>query len=109
VVDFLEEHPGETYVNRDTFLSCLHMIRPWMDISVLARYLMKYGVVKNSEDMEVLTSSYLKPQDRFNSLIRMVEQVGKDGFMLLYMCLKESSVETKGHGDAAAELQRYGN
>ena len=106
--EFLQEHPDLNFIDKDTFFSCFHKIRSWLDLSVLVGYLMKYDLVKSSTDMETLTSAYLRPQDRLNSLVKMVEVAGEGGFMLLYMCLRESSEEVRGHESAVAELEHCG-
>lgn len=105
--DFLDENPDVYFVDRLVFFSCFTKIRPWLDLDLLATHLTKYGVVKNGDDMKALTSSYLMPQDKMNSLIKLVEEAGSDGFMLLYMCLRESS-ESIGHQDAVQELDYHG-
>ena len=106
--DFLDENTELHFVDQDVFFTCFAKIRPWLDLDSIAIYLMKYGVVKNGADMEDLTSSFLKPQDRINSLIRIVEKSGSDGFMFLYMCLRETSEENRGHEDAVTELDHHG-
>lgn len=95
-------------MDHKVFFSCFARIRYWLDLPTLAIYLTKYGVVKNGDDMEALTSSFLMPQDKINSLVRVVEEAGTDGFMFLYMCLRESSSESKGHEDAVKELDHHG-
>ncbi len=46
--------------------------------------------------------------DRLNSLLKMVERRGNDGYMLLYICLKESCVEARDHNYVIAELNCRG-
>ena len=69
---------------------------------------MKYNMVKDANCFVELTSAYLKPDDKMASLLKTTEEAGPNGFMLLYMCLKESESESLGHADAAAELEREG-
>ena len=95
-------------MDHDIFFHCFTKIRPWLDLSTLAIYLTKYGVVTRSDDMLALTSPYLTPQDKMNSLMQLVERAGSDGFMFLYMCLRESSTECRGHEDAVRELDHCG-
>ena len=95
-------------MDHDIFFHCFTKIRPWLDLSALAIYLTKYGVVTRSDDMLALTSPYLMPQDKMNSLMQLVERAGSDGFMFLYMCLRESSTECRGHEDAVRELDHCG-
>lgn len=95
-------------MDRGVFYACFVTIRPWLDLPTLSLYLTKYGVVKNADDMRALTSSYFQPQDKMNSLIKVVEEAGSDGFMFLYMCLKETSETNIGHKDAVQELDHYG-
>ena len=108
IKDFLEEHPDIKFVDREIFYACLHRIKPWLDVSVLGGYMMKYDLLKTSGNLEELTSSYFKPQDRLNSLVKIVEAGGSNGFMLFYMCLRESISEAGGHEDAVKELDHYG-
>ena len=61
-----------------------------------------------ADDMELLTSPYFEPQQRRNSLLRLVNEAGSDGFMLLYMSLRESSEANPGHKDAVNELDCCG-
>lgn len=95
-------------MDHEVFFACFATIQPWLDLHTLTFYLTKYGVVKNSAEMAVLTSSLLMPQNKMKSLIEVVEEAGSDGFMFLYMCLKESSKDNKGHEDAVQELDRCG-
>jgi hypothetical protein len=106
--DFVAGNPEVPHIDHQVFKSCYPKIKPWFDLSLLASYLFKYGVVKNSSDMYVLTSSHLPPQDRNNSLVKLVEEAGPDGFMLLYMSLRDSSTESIGHQDAVQELDHHG-
>ena len=102
--DFLNENPGVHFVDSRVFFSCFTKIRSWLDLDLLAAYLTKYHVVKNGDDLKALTSSYLNPQDKMNSLIKLLEEAGSDGFMFLYICLRESSHESLGHKAAVQEL-----
>lgn len=108
VKDFLEENKGVHFVDHEVFFHCFVKIRPWLDLSTLANYLTKYGVVTRGDDMLALTSPHLTPQDKMTSLIQLVEKAGSDGFMFLYMCLRDSSEECRGHNDAVRELDHYG-
>ena len=95
-------------MDRDVFFHCFTKIRPWLDLSTLAIYLTKYGVVTRSDDMLALTSPNLTQQEKVNSLIQLVEKAGSNGCMFLYMCLRESLTECRGHEDAVRELDHYG-
>ena len=108
VREFLEKNPQLKYVDKEVFYSCFHEIKPWIDLSILIGYLMKYDLVQSSDDMYILTSSFFPPQDKFNSLVKTVEAAGQGGFMLLYICLKESASETRGHEAAAVALENCG-
>lgn len=107
--DFLQEHPDITFISKEVFFACCLEIKPLLNLNILVGYLMKHGVVRNAEDMESLTSSFFKSQDKFNSLVKMVEAVGNNGFMLLYICLMESAAEVAGHQDAIRKLDNTGN
>lgn len=108
IKEFLMENSGVKYVDKDIFYTCYHKIQQWLDVSILVGYLMKYKIVQNSDELETLTSPHRDPQYKKISLIKYVERAGKDGFMLFYMCLKESSDKARGHGDAVAELDNCG-
>ncbi len=106
--DYLDQNPDVHFVDKDTFYTCYHKIRPRLDTSILVGYLMKYNMVRDSDRIVELTSPYLKPQDKITSLLKTAEEAGPNGFMLLYMCLKESGFESPGHEAAVIELQKEG-
>ena len=102
--DFLNENPGVHFVDSRVFSSCFPKIKPWLNLELLAPHLYEYGVAKNAGDMDALTSSYFKRQDKMNSLIKLLEEAGSDGFMFLYMSLKASSDESLGHQNTVREM-----
>ena len=61
-----------------------------------------------TEDMNVLNSPSQEEQFKHITLLRMVEEVGPDGYMLLYMCLFESCGEASGHESAVRVLDVCG-
>ena len=65
---------------------------------------MKYGVIKNSEDMELITSPYYTPQDRMTSLMKVLERSGEKGFLAFYAGLNETAESSMGHADAVKEI-----
>ena len=108
VSDFMKDHPDINYVNKEVFYHCYYKIKPWLDFHILCPYLMKYQIVNDSNDIECITGRWIQPQDRMNSLIRMIERGGTNGFMVLYICIYETSKETNGHADAIKELDKIG-
>lgn len=108
VKEFMAENAGVHFVDQAVFFSCYSKIQAWLDPSILPKYLTKYGVVKNGDHICALSSTTLMPQARHNSLVKLVEEAGSDGFMFLYMSLRDSSIESIGHQDAAQELDHCG-
>jgi len=87
---------------------CYIKIKQWLDLNLMSGYLMKYGVVRNSEDMELITSPYYTPQDRMTSLMKVLERAGKKGFLAFYAGLNETAENSRGHADAVKEIDCYG-
>lgn len=106
--EFFDEHPKAKNIDQNIFFKSFPIIKPWLDLDILSDYLMKYGMIKNTEDMELITSPYFKLQDKMTSLLKMVERTGRKGYIFFYMCLQESSAKSRGHEDAVAVLDRYG-
>ena len=100
--------PDLHFVDKYVFFTCFQKIRQRLDLTLLVGYLMKYHLVRDSSRMEELTSSYLKSHDKMTSLVRMAEEAGPDGFMIIYKCLKESAFESLGHQAAVEELEKEG-
>ncbi len=69
---------------------------------------MKHGVVRNSEDMELVTSPHYEAQDRMAFMVSMLERSGRYGFLAFYAALNESAEEARGHRDALAEINILG-
>ena len=60
------------------------------------------------EDVELLKNPYYKLlQERQGLLMKIVELFGQYGFPLLYICLKESMMESRGHEEAVTELEKH--
>ena len=104
----LEKYPRVKFFNETVLIQCFNKIKPWLDIETLCGYLMQYGVIKDSEDIELVTSPYYKPQDRMNSLIKLMERSGRRGFIAFYIGLNESAEECRGHADAVAVINQHG-
>ena len=105
--DFMQKHSCN-FINRDIFYSCYYKIRPWLDISILYPYLLKYQLASSDEDRELLTSPFYL-QDKSTLILKLASKGGEYGFMLLYMCIHDSSTESLGHKDAIKELDDIGN
>ena len=106
--EILEKYPKGKYINKLIIFNCFATIKPWLDMELLSDYLSKYGIIKNSEDMELVTSPYYKPHDRMTSLLKLMERSGRSGFLAFYVGLNESAEESRGHADAVAEINRHG-
>ena len=105
----LQKYPEARRINKAAFQMCFTTITPWLDLKILCPLLLQYGIIMMYDDFELLTSPYHKPlQERKELLMRIVEQSGQYGFPLLYICLKESMMESRGHEDAVTELEEHG-
>ena len=69
---------------------------------------MRWKLVKNFEDIEKLVNSSLQPHQRQIALLELAEKGGEYGYMLLFMCIHETSEVSAGHEDAAKILQEKG-
>ena len=103
----MQQNPQVYYVNKEVFYSCYQQIRNLLDISALLDFLKKYDMVHDSEAMHALTSPH-RLADYFSSLNNLVESQGEYGYMLLYMCIHESSVSSTWHTEAVAKLNMMG-
>ena len=105
----LHKHHEAERINKDVFQMCFSTISPWLDLNILCPRLLRYGIIMTHDDIELLTSPYHKPlQERKELLMKIVELFGQYGFSLLYICLKESMIESRGHEDAVTELEKHG-
>ena len=73
-------------------------------------YLMKNGLVNNSDEMDDISSPYLTAAVKHTNLMRLLAaNGGGSGHFLFYMSLCESLESNPlGHGDAVDELKRCG-
>ena len=94
-------------MDKDVFFSCKDEVMPLLDTSKLLGYLIKYDMIENTDSI-TLASPYLKSKEKEDILIKIAEEVGPKGFMLLYICLFESSLEYPVHKEAKAILGRKG-
>ena len=101
-------NPNCNYVNKEVIYHCYYEIKPYLDNNVLYPIMMSHDLVRNADDVERLTSSYIQPHDRHAALIQLAEKGGEYGFMLLYMCICATSEESPGHADAARILTDVG-
>lgn len=104
----MELNPGLSFVSREVFCHCRELIRPLLDNSALLPYLQKYDMLSDAEDVDKLTSPYYQMEDRFTSLVNLIERQGECGYMLLYMCIRESCAEAPSHADARTHLDTMG-
>lgn len=108
VKNFMECNPGVQYVNKEVFYSCYREIRNLLDNSILLEYLRKYDMLNGLVDEEKLVSPYCQLQDRFSSLIDIVEMQGEYGYMILYICIYKSRARSSRHEYAVSRLDRIG-
>lgn len=92
------------YVNKEVFYCCYQEIRHLLDNSTLLEYLRQYGVLNDPVDEEELVSPYYQLEDRFSVLVNLIEKQGDNGYMILYMCIHESSTKSLRHKDAVSIL-----
>ena len=89
-------------------MACYATIKPWLDLSTLVSFLMKYKLAKIS-DTEQLGSPIHPSETKKQYLLRLAEKGGKHGFMLLYLCIWDSIDQGHlGHEDAIKELDKCG-
>jgi hypothetical protein len=108
VREFLGRNQGYSYVNQAVFFKCYRQIWQFLDNSVLYPQLMSYKLVENVKDIKKLTSRNHLPHERRLSLLEFAGRAGEFGYMLLFMCIEQTSEETQGHADAARILQEMG-
>lgn len=106
--EFDVKYPIAKYIDRTAFFRCYQTIQSWLDMNILFGHLMKYGVIKNNEDMMLIANPGYEHQYRMTSLFTMLERTGREGYALFYMCLKETSEQSRGHKSAVEELEQYG-
>ena len=80
---------------------------PLLNFSALVGHLIRYDMIQNT-DLVMLASPYSSSHEKETSIIEMIDDVGSKGFMLLYMCLIESSQECPAHKEAATILSEKG-
>lgn len=86
-------------ISRDVLPQIKHLL----DENLLYEYLMEYGIVRSGEDMELITSSYYKPEDRISSLFDIVEREGSKGAAAFITALEKS-----GHQEALVIIKQHG-
>lgn len=102
----MERNPGAMYVGKEVFYHCREAIKPLIDNSALLPLLNQYDLC-TPEDTDELISPF-KMQDRFTSLVSLIERQGENGFMMLYMCLRQSTKKAQSHAEAVQILNMMG-
>ena len=108
VKDLMKINPNCSYVNKEVFHHCYYNMRPYLDNNILCPIMMGLGLVRNTDDVEKLTSRYLPLHDRRTALIQLAEKGGEYGYMLLYICICATSEESPWHAEAARILTDVG-
>ena len=103
VEEFLCDNKDLNFIDKATFDECYYKFKNWLDVQVLVPYLMRYHLL-TANDEHYLTNPYTSCVEKSFHLVRVAEKGGRNGFMLLYMCILESIEETRGHADAVTEL-----
>ncbi len=99
--------PESLKISRRSFDNCVSEMSSYLDLQHLSGFLLKYEIIQYY-DVEYLSSPHYRPyQERSTSLMKMVEKIGRCGFPLLYVCLKESSLECRGHEDIVDQLLKH--
>ncbi len=68
-------------------------------------YLVKFQLL-SEDDRMYLSGSLTSSLDKCNHLLQVAEASGDNGYMLLYMCLLESTKETTQHVEVVMELDK---
>lgn len=80
-------------------------IDDWINVTAMQPQLMKHGLIQTQDDIHSITNG--TPSQRrtyvFNKAVGM-----KNGFQVLYRCLRESQEKQMGHKDAADVLEEKG-
>ena len=108
VQEYLDQHSGASFVNKEVFFHVWHKIKPLLDYDLLRpSLLMNRDLVRNEEDELRLRGSFNQPHDRHTALIDLVKRGGEYGFMLLYIYICET-ITSPGHSEAARILTEAG-
>ena len=105
--EYIESNPDARYIDSSVFNLCFQDIKKWLDVRVLLGFLLKYGLA-NSNDVEILNSQSHFSDYKRTHLIGMAERGGLHGFMVLYVCIRESRSEALGHKDVIQQLDELG-
>lgn len=98
-----------TWVNKECFYSAWERIWEWLQLDSIKDQMMKHRMVCDHDDLFWVGDSHTSPRERADNLLRkIVPRCGEFGYYLLYMCIRDSTGNPLGHGDAVRELTTYG-
>ncbi len=106
--DILKKYPRAASFDKVVLFQCFRRIKPYLNLEDLCEYLMEYNVITNTEDRELLTSSYRLVPEKMTSLIKLLERAGAYGFAACYASLKESSEQDRGHAEVVYIIDQHG-
>lgn len=92
-------------VTKKVYDSCIAEVEDWVDVPGMQAQLMKYGIIQTQDDIYGVTHG--PPGERRNFLYNKCCRL-KNGFSLLYHCLRESQESLMGHKDVANALEERG-
>ena len=76
---------------------------------ILIPQLMRYNLlVVGSDDFDYLSSRSYLENEKKTRLLNMAESGGYNGYFVLYICLRETKGDSRGHGDAVDLLEKCG-
>ena len=96
---------SEPKFTREVYVHCCPQIQGWIDVAGMQGQLMKHGIVTTDDDFHGITEG--SPTSKRNYLFCKLCGM-RDGFSLLYRCLRESQDMYLGHKDAADVLEKRG-
>ena len=96
------------FISKEVVHKCWHKIWRWISVSTVGPHLLKYGVVKDSMDLN-LHNPYFTPQQKAEQLLHLATQSGECGYHILYMCIRDDDENPLGHASAVEELVKEGN
>jgi hypothetical protein len=98
-----EGSADDPVITRTVYQNCITDICEWIDVDAMQSQLMKHSVIHTPDDIGRLENCSPNQKRRF--LYCKLCSI-KNGFQLLYRCLRESQHTHIGHKDAADVLER---
>lgn len=104
--DTERSHGSEPIITKSVYNGCIARTNEWIDVDCMLPELMQHGVINDVEDVYWATEGSPNQKKKF-LYKRLCGR--KDGFQLLYRCLRESQSRNLGHKDVADMLEEKGN